>query len=440
MRPQSQPTQPTPRRRNVLVKRPDSAAYLTPPRGPARTPSRKVSARSLNTQTSDYSTTSRRSARSSIRAAANLLPHNKDRRCVDEAGDMLSLAPGLPDLAEEEKMDKKTEAQRRKEAERAEKWRKMATATKKGKDGEGMEFEFDSKNPRVIDRTWKGIPDRWRAPAWYSFLAASAKREPNMPTEAQLCEDFRRFQQMGSPDDTQIDLDVPRTINRHIMFRRRYRGGQRLLFRLLHAVSLYFPDTGYVQGMASLAATLLCYFDEERAFVMIVRMFQLRGLERLYQPGFGGLMAALKDFEKNWLEGNDVARKLEELNIDPTAYATRWYLTLFNLSVPFPAQLRIWDVFMLLGEPVPLEAPAADPNAPTATSATGAAPAAALRGLDIVHASSTALIDGLREVLLDSDFENAMKAITSWVPINDEEMLMKVTRAEWKLHRGKKKG
>ena len=435
MRPQSQPTQPTPRRRNVLVKRPDSAAYLTPPRGPARTPSRKVSARSLNTQTSEYSTASRRSARSSIRAAANLLPHNKDRRRVDEAGDMLSLAPGLPDLAEEEKMDKKTEAQKKKETERTEKWRKMATVLKKGKDGEGMEFEFDPKNAKVIDRTWKGIPDRWRAPAWYSFLAASAKREPNMPTETELIADFRRLQNMNSPDDTQIDLDVPRTINRHIMFRRRYRGGQRLLFRVLHAVSLYFADTGYVQGMASLAATLLCYFDEERAFVMMVRMFRLRGLERLYQPGFSGLMAALADFEKNWLEGNDIARKLEELSIDPTAYATRWYLTLFNLSVPFPAQLRIWDVIMLLGEPVPLE----DPAAEAATPATGTSATPALRGLDIVHASSTALIDALREVLLDSDFENAMKALTSWVPINDEELLMKVTRAEWKLHRGKKK-
>ena len=51
------------------------------------------------------------------------------------------------------------------------------------------------------------------------------------------------------------------------MFRRRYRGGQRLLFRVLHAISIQFPETGYVQGMASLAATLFCYYDEERAFI-----------------------------------------------------------------------------------------------------------------------------------------------------------------------------
>lgn len=88
---------------------------------------------------------------------------------------------------------------------------------------------------------------------------------------------------------------------------------QRLLFRVLHAMSLYLPDTGYVQGMAALAATLLCYYEEDRAFVMLVRLWMLRGLERLYESGFAGLMDALEDFEKNWLRGGDVASKLVSL-------------------------------------------------------------------------------------------------------------------------------
>lgn len=60
-------------------------------------------------------------------------------------------------------------------------------------------------------------------------------------------------------------------------------------------------------------------------------------------------------------------------------------------------------------------------------------------GLDVLHATSAALIDGTREILLDSDFENAMKVLTSWIPVKDEELLMKVTKAEWKQHRGKKR-
>jgi len=59
-------------------------------------------------------------------------------------------------------------------------------------------------------------------------------------------------------------------------------------------------------------------------------------------------------------------------------------------------------------------------------------------GLDVLHATSAALIDGTREILLDSDFENAMKVLTSWIPVKDEELLMKVTKAEWRLKRGKK--
>lgn len=83
-----------------------------------------------------------------------------------------------------------------------------------------------------------------------------------------------------------------------------------MLFRVLHAISLYFPDTGYVQGMASIAAMFLNYFDEEQAFIMLVRVWELRGLETLYKAGFEGLMSTLETFEKKWLVGGDVARKL----------------------------------------------------------------------------------------------------------------------------------
>jgi hypothetical protein len=58
--------------------------------------------------------------------------------------------------------------------------------------------------------------------------------------------------------------------------------------------------------------------------------------------------------------------------------------------------------------------------------------------LDVLHATSAALIDATREILLDSEFENAMKVLTSWIPIKDEDMLMKVANAEWRQR--KKRG
>lgn len=285
----------------------------------ARSPARSAESPSLSrpvsriirphSSQSSYQTTT---GKSKIRSATNRLPHNKDRKCVDEAGDMLTLPPGLADIAEDEEDSKMADDLKRREWEREDKWRKMAKIVR-NKNGGGMVFEFDTKSPKVIERTWKGIPDRWRATAWHAFLSASAKKRRGSPSDDELVAVFQKLLTQGSPDDVQIDIDVPRTINSHIMFRRRYRGGQRLLFRVLHCLSVYFPETGYVQGMAALAATLLCYFDEEITFVMLVRLWQLRGLERLYQSGFEGLMQALEEFEKDWLGKREVAAKLVSL-------------------------------------------------------------------------------------------------------------------------------
>ncbi|KAF4448727.1 hypothetical protein F53441_7906 [Fusarium austroafricanum] len=419
----------SPRKRSLLRKRDPYGLTSTLSGSGRRTPTRKVSARSLNTQASELSvSTSLRSSRSVMRQASNLLPHNRDRRWMDEAGDMLNAAPSLQDIVDEIQAEKLTEVMKRKEWERSEKWRRMAKVVRKGGEGEGMEFEFDMKNPKLIERTWKGIPDRWRGAAWWSFMAISAREHEGSPSEEKIVAEFHRLQLRSSPDDVQIDLDVPRTISRHIMFRRRYQGGQRLLFRVLHAISIYYPETGYVQGMASLAATLLCYFDEEKCFVMLVRMWQLRGLAQLYRPGFEELMAAMNDFSKHWLN-KEVASKLDELCIDTTAYGTRWYLTLFNLSVPFPAQLRIWDVFLLLGNDTPsVSEPRKSESSPPLSGE-----------YDVLHATSAALAQALREVLLDAEFENAMKALTSSIPVKDEDLLMKVVKAEYKQHHGKKK-
>lgn len=388
----------------------------------SQSPRRRASLKSLKqTKSSIFSnqTSATRSTHKPLRHATNILPHNRDRRLRDEASDMLKLPPGLAEVAEQQEGGRAAQAMKAKEIRRNDKWRRMAKVVKAGADKGGMLFEFDTRDPKLISRTWKGIPDRWRATAWYSFLAASAKSDENSPTEEDLITSFYELQAESSAEDVQIDVDVPRTINRHIMFRRRYRGGQRLLFRVLHAMSLYLPDTGYVQGMAALAATLLCYYEEDRAFVMLVRLWMLRGLERLYEAGFSGLMEALDDFEQNWLCGGDVAQKLEEMSITSTAYGTRWYLTLFNYSLPFPAQLRVWDVFMLLGD-------RSYSNSPTSNFS---------GDLDVLHATSAALIDATREILLDSDFENAMKVLTSWIPIKDEELLMRVAKAEYRMRK-----
>ena len=65
--------------------------------------------------------------------------------------------------------------------------------------------------------------------------------------------------------------------------------------------------------MAPLAATLLSYYEEEACFVMLVRLWQYRGLNQMYgtrDSELGELMNILGDFEKYWLAGKDVTKQL----------------------------------------------------------------------------------------------------------------------------------
>ncbi|ETI25445.1 hypothetical protein G647_02218 [Cladophialophora carrionii CBS 160.54] len=435
----------TPRRKRTLRRTPSSAhgsmRSVQSKTGTAETtPPRPMSSQS------GYAGTPRRRASSRLP-----VPGSRNRRLMDSAMDMLTLPTSAQQTVEDGHVHISNARARRKELEREEKWRRMARAKPPSKDpktglplvgaGSESEYTFDVSSSKLIERTWKGIPDKWRATAWHSFLSTSASKRKNQPSDAELTSLFHLYQDQPSPDDVQIDLDVPRTISSHIMFRRRYRGGQRLLFRVLHAMSLHVPATGYVQGMAALAVTLLAYYDEEKAFVMLVRMWELRGLGQLYASGFGGLMSALDDFEKGWLGEGEVAKKLEGLGIGPTAYGTRWYLTLFNYTVPFPAQLRVWDVFMLLGDDTTV-ATAPPPSRGTMSSKRKDGPDGAEEPnfgttLNVLHAASAALIDGMRDILLESDFENAMKVLTSWIPIQDEDLFMRIARAEWKVHHAK---
>ncbi|KAK9248952.1 rab-GTPase-TBC domain-containing protein [Lipomyces tetrasporus] len=295
----------------------------------------------------------------------------------------------------------------RRESMREVKWREMATRRVNEKTGM-VTYHFE-KTLKLIERTFKGIPDAWRASAWQSFLTTSARKKKNYIPDSDLEALYPKYIAEPSPHDTQIDLDVPRTIDSHVMFSARYRGGQRLLFRVLHAFSLHKSDMGYVQGMAPLAANLLCYYDETTCFIMLVRIFSTRHLGELYTVGFAGLMSAFEDLRVP-LKTRKIGKKLEALKIEPTFYATKWYLTLFSYSVPFSTQLRIWDVFFLLGDD----------------------------GLGVIHAAALTLLDSMRNTLVTADFETAMQQLTRFVDVQDPDLFMEVLEYEYNLFRSRK--
>jgi hypothetical protein len=80
-----------------------------------------------------------------------------------------------------------------------------------------------SKESKFRERLYKGIPDRWRAAAWDLLMTRFSK--VNHRELVRLGAEYRDGLDKPSTYDVQIDLDVPRTISGHYMFKTRYGAG-----------------------------------------------------------------------------------------------------------------------------------------------------------------------------------------------------------------------
>lgn len=147
-----------PRRNRGLVRKSSSSRVsrsVTP-----RARAKDASGASVRTSTSLNSDRSRswRIPLIPFQYAASRLPGNRDKRFLMEAGDMLTLPPGLANIAEDGDDPRTAPELQEKEWQRAEKWRKMARVVTKGTDGRGMVFDFDVRDPKVRDPSTLPLP------------------------------------------------------------------------------------------------------------------------------------------------------------------------------------------------------------------------------------------------------------------------------------------
>jgi len=236
-----------------------------------------------------------------------------------------------------------------KEPARLAKWGRMLESQSRNGSGSVVQWRIVSrKEKKFRERVYKGVPDAWRSAAWGLMVEKFASAGKGSMEEL-----GRRYQDtLDKPSsfDIQIDLDVPRTISGHIMFRTRYGQGQRSLFHVLHAFSLLCPDCGYVQGMGSITATLLCYFEAEKAYAILVHLHGAYQMHQIFSPGFPGLLESIY-VQERVMERMlpDVYQTFKRHMISSTSYTTKWYIQLFANSVPFQTQLRLWDAYLLEG-------------------------------------------------------------------------------------------
>lgn len=101
-----------------------------------------------------------------------------------------------------------------KEYSRISKWERMIVPRSRN---EGTWTINPRKEHKLRERVYKGIPDRWRGAAWDVLLSRKGEKSRHGR--------YTDLLDLPSEYDIQIDLDVPRTITGHVMFRTRYGQG-----------------------------------------------------------------------------------------------------------------------------------------------------------------------------------------------------------------------
>eukprot|EP00945_MAST-04E_sp_MAST-4E-sp1_P007912 g7912.t1 len=225
---------------------------------------------------------------------------------------------------------------RERERVRLQKWRRMMSHWE----------HFEQKYPgKIRQRIRRGIPNVLRGHMWMSLTGAGVAKYHNASvySECLLAAD--------SGLEETISRDISRTFPRHQQFRVTGGLGQRSMFHVLRAYSVYNPEVGYCQGMGYICALLLCYLNEEDAFWTMVSLMQKHEMEGLYQEGLPKLQLYHVVLEKliRIRLPQIASHFFDELMMLPSMFASKWFLTIFTYSFPLDVVVRVWDIFMSEG-------------------------------------------------------------------------------------------
>ncbi|XP_050522514.1 TBC1 domain family member whacked isoform X2 [Daktulosphaira vitifoliae] len=197
---------------------------------------------------------------------------------------------------------------------------------------------------KVQNRCRKGIPQSIRPRAWLYLSTANKLLEANKNLYFKLCD---------QPGDRKWIEDIRKDLHRqfpyHEMFVSEDGTGQKELFNVLKAYTVFRPDIGYCQAQAPIAAFLLMHMPAEQSFWCFVSIcdnylvdYYSPGMETLIEDG-NILFSLLKETEPS------IYRHLKKQNIDPILYMTEWFLCAFTRTLPWPTLLRFWDIFLCDG-------------------------------------------------------------------------------------------
>ena len=221
--------------------------------------------------------------------------------------------------------------------------------------------KFPSRSAKTQRYIRKGIPPAWRGAAWFhyahgeSYIARHPQLYNNLLhlTEQKLSENdkeaIERDLHRTFPDNVRFkpDIDVPGTEDTEMLASLR---------RLLRAFAVHKPEIGYCQSLNFIAAMLLLFLPEEKAFWMlhIITVLYLPATHNVSLEGANVdlwvLAVALKTSNpgvwakvggKGLMDEDGKKSRLPPISL----CATSWFMGLFIGTLPTETVLRVWGMY-----------------------------------------------------------------------------------------------
>lgn len=236
----------------------------------------------------------------------------------------------------------------------------------------------------------QGIPEFLRGSVWQK-LALSRELLNKHPKD--IYEQMRRVQ--SAPCEGDIVRDINRTFPKHVLYRDKQGLGQQQLLNVLRAYSIFNAEVGYCQGMGFICGVLLMYVGEDDAFLMLISLLENYRMAGLFMPNLPLLNKYFFQLQR-LLEMNlpRLHEHLTEQGVEPTMYASQWFMTVCIYNFPFSTVVRVWDIFLA-------------------------------EGVKIIFRIALALLKLNQEALLNQSFEQILQTLKQAPSAVESDMLIK---------------